>query len=145
MYKYENFFMIHVLLASELSWQRNDTIMFFTSSYHPQLPQLWQSLNKFYESVLEIFQNEVLKVTKPVNKHAINIISYYLKKMMRSGYAVSSHSGLIPSETVYEKRGLLWPIVRKENLINVRVAAFFIIFICNLVHACKFQRNLKTV
>ena len=54
-----------------------------------------------------------------MNKHAINLISYYLKKMMRSGYAVSSHSGLIPSETVYKKRGLLWPITRKENFINV--------------------------
>ena len=59
-----------------------------------------------------------------MNKHAINLISYYQKKMMRSGYAVSSHSNLIPSETVYEKRGLLWPIARKENLINVRSAAF---------------------
>ena len=38
---------------------------------------------------------------------------------MRSGYAVSSHSGLIPYETVYKKRGLLWPIARKENFINV--------------------------
>ena len=38
--------------------------------------------------------------------------------MRRSGNAVSSHSGLIPSETLYEKRwGLLWPIVRKRNLI----------------------------
>ena len=55
-----------------------------------------------------------------MNKHAINLISYYQKKMMRSGYAVSSHSGLIPSETVYENRGLLWPIARKENFINVR-------------------------
>ena len=57
---------------------------------------------------------------KTVNKHAINLISYYQKKMMRSGYAVSSHSGLMPSETVYENRGLLWPIARKENFINVR-------------------------
>ena len=96
-------------------------------------------------SVLEIFWNEVLRVTKPVNKHAINIISYYLKKMMRSGYTVSSQSGLIPSETVYEKRGLLWPIARKENLINVRLGAFYIIFVCNLVHPCKFHGNLKTV
>ena len=54
-----------------------------------------------------------------MNKHAINLISYYLKKMMRSGYAFSSHSGLIISETVYKKRGLLWPIARKENFINV--------------------------
>ena len=30
MYEDENFFMIHVLLASELSWQRNDASVFFT-------------------------------------------------------------------------------------------------------------------
>ena len=78
-----------------------------------------------------------------VNKHAINIISYYLKKMMRSGCVVSSHSDLIPSETVYEKRGLLWPIARKENFINVRSAAFFIIFVCNLVHAYKISRKFE--
>ena len=30
MYKDENFFMIRVLLASELSWQRNDASVFFT-------------------------------------------------------------------------------------------------------------------
>ena len=80
-----------------------------------------------------------------MNKHAINLMSYYQKKMMRSGCAVSSHSNLIPSETVYEKRGLLWPIARKENLINVRSAAFVIIFVCNLVLACKCHRNLKAV
>ena len=79
-----------------------------------------------------------------MNKHAINLISYYQKIIMRSGYAVSSHSGLIPSETVYENRGLLWPIARKENFINVRSATFFIIFVFNLVHAYKFHSNLKT-
>ena len=48
--------------------------------------------------------------------------------MMRSGNAVSSHSGLIPSETLYEKGGgLLWPIARKRNLISLRSAAFFTI------------------
>ena len=42
-----------------------------------------------------------------MNKHAINITSYYLKKItVRSGYAVSCHSGLIPSETVYVKKGI---------------------------------------
>ena len=80
-----------------------------------------------------------------MNKHAINIISCYLKKMMRSGYAVSSQSGLIPSETVNEKRGLFWPIARKENLIDVLLGTFFIIFVCNLVHPCKFHGYLKTV
>ena len=79
-----------------------------------------------------------------VNKHAINIISYYLKKMMRSGCVVSSHSDLIASETVCAKRALLWPIAKKENLTNVRSAAFSIIFVCNLVQAYKFHGNLKT-
>ena len=51
--------------------------------------------------------------------------------MMRSGKAFSSHSGLIPSETLHEKRGgLLRPIARKRNLISVRLAAFFTIFVC---------------
>jgi len=66
--------------------------------------------------------------------------------MMSSGNAVSSYNGLIPSETVYEKRrGLLRPIARKENFISIRsAAAFFTIFVCNLVHAYKFHGNLQT-
>ena len=80
-----------------------------------------------------------------MNKHAIDIISIYLKKMMRYGNAVSSLNGLIPFETLYEKRGgLLWPIARKRNLIRLRSAAFFTIFVCNLVHAYKFHGYLKT-
>ena len=73
--------MIYVLLTAELPWQRNDAIMFVTclciswnqdfffleiaegSSCLPSLPRLWQSFNNFYESVLEIFWNEVLRVT----------------------------------------------------------------------------------
>lgn len=43
---------------------------------------------------------------KTVNKHAIDFIGWYVKEtMMRSGNAVSAHSGLISFETVYEKRG----------------------------------------
>ena len=39
--------------------------------------------------------------------------------MTRSGNAVSSHSGLIPPETLYEKRGgLLGPIARKRNSVD---------------------------
>ena len=34
---------------------------------------LWRSLNKFYESVLKIFWNEVLNAIKTVNKHAIYV------------------------------------------------------------------------
>ena len=64
--------MIRVLLQSESPWQRNDVITLFIylcvspyqeffeeiaqgSMYLPQLPPLWQSFNKFYESVFEIF------------------------------------------------------------------------------------------
>ena len=41
---------------------------------------------------------------------------------MRSGKAVSSHSG--------KSGGLLRPIARKRNLISLRSAAFFTIFVC---------------
>ena len=65
--------------------------------------------------------------------------------MMRSGNAVSSHSGLISYETLHEKRGgLLWPIERKKNLISLQLAAFFTIFVYNLAHAYKFHGHLKT-
>ena len=65
---------------------------------------------------------------------------------MRSGNAISSHSGLIPFETVYEKRGgLLRLIARKKNLISPRSAVFFTIFVSNLVHAYKFHDKLKKV
>ena len=80
-----------------------------------------------------------------MNKHAIDIISEHLKKTIRSGNAVSSHSGLIPSENCTKKRErLLWPIARKRNLISLRLVAFFTIFVCNLVHAYKFHGYLKT-
>ena len=77
--------MIWVSLQSELPWQSNEAITFFIHlcvslyqeffflayrlrEYHglSYLPQLWQSLNKFYESVLEIFRNEVLRVIETV-------------------------------------------------------------------------------
>ena len=49
---------------------------------------------------------------------------------MRSGNAVSSHNGLTPSETLYEKRGrLIWPIARRGNLISPSSAAFATIFV----------------
>ena len=65
--------------------------------------------------------------------------------MIRSLNAVLFHCGLISFKTVHKKRrGLLRPIVRKENLIAECSAAFFITFICNLVDAYKFHGNLKT-
>ena len=75
-----------------------------------------------------------------MDKHAIDFIGQYVKEtMMRSGNAVSSHSGLISFETVRKKRriNLLPLIARKRNLIGVRSAALnlFTILVCNLVHA----------
>ena len=58
--------------------------------------------------------------------------------------AVSSHSGFIPFETVYytkKRRGLLRPIARKKNLISVCSAAFFTMFLFNLVHSYKCRDN----
>ena len=46
--------------------------------------------------------------------------------------------------TKNESRGLLWTIARKRNLISLRQAAFFTIFVRNLVHAYTFLGNLKT-
>ena len=64
-----------------------------------------------------------------MNKHAINIISYYLEKVMRSGCAVSSHSVLIPSETVYEKKGIALADCEKGEF-DLRA------FGCLLYHFC---------
>ena len=56
--------------------------------------------------------------------------------MIRFGNEASSHSGLIPLKTVYEKRGeLLWAIASKKNFFNLHLAAFDTLFGRNLVHA----------
>ena len=65
--------------------------------------------------------------------------------MMKSGKLVSSYSGLIPFETVQEKRGgSPWPISRKKNSISLRSVAFVTIFLCNLVHVYKFHGSFET-
>ena len=43
------------------------------SLYLPWPPRCWQSLNKFYDSVIEIFGNEVLGVINTVKKHTTEI------------------------------------------------------------------------
>ena len=59
-----------------------------------------------------------------------------LKKMVSFGNEASSHSGLIPLKTPYEKRGeLLWAIASKKNFINLHSAAFDTVFGHNLVYA----------
>ena len=56
--------------------------------------------------------------------------------MISFGNEASSHSGLIPLKTAYEKRGeLLWAIASKKNLINLHLSAFDTVFGRNLVHA----------
>ena len=48
----------------------------------------------------------------------------------------SSHSGLIPLKTVYQKRvELLWAIASKKNFSNLHSTAFVTVFARNLVHA----------
>ena len=72
-------------------------------------------------------------------------LANFFKKMISSGNAASSHSGLIPLKTVYKKRGeLLWAIASKKNFINLHSAAFVTIFARNLVHAYKFHIFQKT-
>ena len=59
--------------------------------------------------------------------------------MTSFGKAASSHSGLIPLKTVFQKRGeLLWAIARKKNFINPHSAAFVTVCIRNLVHTGLF-------
>ena len=119
------------------------SFFFFKNRLRVLAPRLVALIMTKFEQILwERFRNilnKVLKVRKTLNEHAIDIISYYLKKMMRSETdAVSSYSGLISSESSHEKRGrLLRSIARKKNLIRLRSAAFFTIFECNFVHAYK--------
>ena len=148
--------MIHVLLTSELPWQQNGAItfsclsisrfykvfflfvllcfFFFQKSLLGACTYLgclgwWQSLNKFYKSVLEIFWNKVSRVIKTVNKHAIDIISEHLKKTIRSENAVSSHSGLIPSENCTKKERVALADCEKEEF-------HWLTFGCFLYHFC---------
>ena len=100
-------------------------------------------MTKFEQILWERFRNilnKVLRVRKTLNEHAIDRISYYLKKTIRSETdAVSSYSSLISSESLHEKRGRLRRLIaRKKNLIRLRSAAFFTFLECNLVYAYKF-------
>ena len=143
--------MIHVLLTSELPWKRDDATLFTClciSRYHEFFffeNRLLVALimTKFEQILWERFRNilnKVLRVRKTLNEHAIDRISYYLKKTIRSETdAVSSYSSLISSESLHEKRGRLRRLIaRKKNLIRLRSAAFFTFFECNLVYAYKF-------
>ena len=66
--------------------------------------------------------------------------------MISFGNAASSHSGLIPLNTAYKKRGeLLWAIARKKNFINPHSAAFVTVCIRNLVHTYKCHALIKFV
>ena len=107
--------------------------------------ELWQSLYKFFESVFEIFSNEVLSIIKTVKYRAIHTIGYFFKKMISFGNAASSHSGLTPLKTAHKKRGeLLRAIASKKNFIKLHSAAFVTVIARNLVHASNFRIFQKT-
>ena len=105
--KMKIFIITHLWLTSELPWQRNGAITSFTcfwiSRYQEffrkllkgactslRFPQLWQSLNDFYDSVLEIFWNEFLKALKTVSNHAIVLFVLFSRN---KGTARSKRSG----------------------------------------------------
>ena len=148
--------MIHVLLTSELPWKRDDATLFtcLCISRYQEFTFFQKSLkgactsfscldyDKVWANSMRAFSkyfNKVLRVRKTLNEHAIDRISYYLKKTIRSETdAVSSYSSLISSESLHEKRGRLRRLIaRKKNLIRLRSAAFFTFFECNLVHVYK--------
>ena len=83
--------------------------LFFKNRLRVFAPRLVALIMTKFEQILwERFRNilnKVLKVRKTLNEHAIDIISYYLKKMMRSETdAASYYSGLISSESSHEKK-----------------------------------------
>ena len=118
-------------------------VFFFKNRVRVLAPPLVALIMIKFEQILwERFRNilnKVLRVRKTLNEHAIDRISYYLKKTIRSETdAVSSYSGLISSESLHEKRGRLRRLIaRKKNLIRLRSAAFFTFFECNLVNVYK--------
>ena len=120
------------------------SLLFFKNRLRVLAPPLVALIMIKFEQILwERFRNilnKVLRVRKTLNEHAIDRISYYLKKTIRSETdAVSSYSSLISSESLHVKRGRLRRLIaRKKNLIRLRSAAFFTFFECNLVYAYKF-------
>ena len=65
--------------------------------------------------------------------------------MISFGNKASSHSGLTPLKTAYEKRGeLLRAIASKKNFIKLHLAAFDTVFGRNLVHPQKIRIFPKT-
>ena len=65
--------------------------------------------------------------------------------MISFGSAASSHGGLIPLKTAYEKRGeLLRAVSSEKNSSNLYSAAFVTVFAHNLVHDYKFRIFQKT-
>ena len=107
--------MNHVLLTSDLPWQHNDAIMFLPSF-------VFLGTGRFIQKSLK-------RKKKTANKHAIDIILPISTKMLFHLIVVWFHLKLCN-----EKRGgLLWPIARKRNLISLRSAAFFTIFVKHVI------------
>ena len=149
--------MIWVLLQSESPWQRNDAITLFIylriSPYRVFF--LRNRLREFVPAIIEAIMAKFVQIlwecfrdiSKRSFKHHKNskIACYphnwliYKKKMISFGNATSSHIGLIPLKTAYQKRGeLLRAIASKKNFSNLHSVAFVTVFARNLVHAYNF-------
>ena len=98
---------------------------------------LWQSLNKFYESSLAIFWNKVLSVIKTVNNHTVDIkgleMQFYL-------IVVWFHLKLCIKKEA-DCFGWLW---QRRIWLDYVQLLFWPFLVCNLVHTYKFRGNLKT-
>ena len=92
---------LRFLLALVFLGTRN----FFGNRLRELVPPFAACLNNFHQSILDFFWSEILRVIKPVNNQATDII------------LIKENGGLIPFETVREKRGLLlsWPISRGKK------------------------------
>ena len=97
------------------------SLLFFKNRLRVLAPPLVALIMIKFEQILwERFRNilnKVLRVRKTLNEHAIDRISYYLKKTIRSETdAVSSYSSLISSESLHEKRGSCVGWLREKRI-----------------------------
>ena len=149
--------MIWVLLQSESLLQLNDAIKFFiylcVSLYleffqrnrlREYVPSIIASITAKLRQILwERFENILKRSFKHQKNSKIACYPHnwliYKKKMISYGNATSSHIGLIPLKTAYQKRGeLLRAIASKKNFSNLHSVAFVTVFARNLVHAYNF-------
>ena len=76
------------------------------------------------------FETRVLRVTKTVIKHAINIIILYLKKWCLAWNAVSSHSGWFHLKLCTKKAGDCFGRLRERGIWLFNVRLLSLPFLC---------------